>query len=326
MADIHRFLFETSFDIPDEPEPVEEEAVLDVVEEPVVEAPPTFSQEELDAAAQQGHLNGREEGVREAMDSIDKLIADCLGSLSQVMPELFQAQDQAFETINQNSLSIALAIVRKMIPDMARQNALGEIERVVMMCMDRILDEPRVTVRVNDAIAEQVNERLAQVVMATGYEGRMMVLPDPAIPAGDCGIEWSGGGAERDSRSLWEEVDRIVEENMGALREEGMEEFDSPAPEAEEPLDEAELEPEPEEAPPEPAPVEETDAEQEPLPNDGAEMLESTDSEAPPETAEPEAAEQAAGDEMTEAPAPLDEASAEEPPSDDAQDAGDENG
>jgi len=61
-----------------------------------------------------------------------------------------------------------------------------------------------------------------------------VIREDAAISYGNCKIEWSNGGAERNMDELWRQIDQIVENNLSATPE-GME-FDvmpalTPSPE-----------------------------------------------------------------------------------------------
>jgi flagellar assembly protein FliH len=220
MAAIQKFLFETVFD--DEngvviAAPVAEtsEQALDdeaIIEEEVV---PTFSEEEVAAAQQQGFAAGREEGQRVAMESTESRLAEAFSVVAERIGGLFEIQAQANLLAAADAVSVATTMVRKIFSDLARRSALGEIENMVETAMHRVMDEPRLIIRVNEALLQDAEERLAAVVGANGYEGRLVILGDDEIDHGNCRIEWTDGGAERDTAALWQELDSIIEQNLG---------------------------------------------------------------------------------------------------------------
>ena len=57
--------------------------------------------------------------------------------------------------------------------------------------------------RVNDALFDALQRRLAAIAQANGYAGKIVLLADDALAPGDGRIEWADGGAERDTRRLW---------------------------------------------------------------------------------------------------------------------------
>ena len=73
------FLFDYSFDDgADEARQAEEDARLQAEQDAVENAPPTFSEEELLAARAEAHALGRQEGMADAMASIEQQVAGTL--------------------------------------------------------------------------------------------------------------------------------------------------------------------------------------------------------------------------------------------------------
>ena len=74
---------------------------------------------------------------------------------------------------------------------------------------------PHVVVRVNDALYELAQEKLAAIARQTGFDGRLLIMAEPDIAIGDCRIEWADGGMMRDRAAadalIGETVKRFVE-------------------------------------------------------------------------------------------------------------------
>lgn len=212
MTAVKKFLFDRDFDVPVEPVAASTASEPEAATEPQL---PTFSEEDVLAAEQRGYAEGREDGIREAAEATEREIADALAALPQKIDELFQMQMDANVSTTQETLSIATAIARKAFPDLNARNALGEIERMVRDVLAGVIDEPRVQIFVAPALRDPLSERLAIIADRVGYEGRITVAADKALKRGDCRVEWNNGGAQRNLETLWNQIDEIVERNLG---------------------------------------------------------------------------------------------------------------
>lgn len=221
MVAIRPFLFETDFAEPKHPAPPANQDGAppaegeDEGEPPVEEVPPTFSEEDLAIAREQGFAAGKQEGIREAADAIERQIAETLDRIGERLPELFAAQRDAAETLQQDGTAVVRALARKALPAMAERNALDEIEHLAALVLERLRTEPRVVFRINDGLSDAVRERLAAVAEARGYAGSIDVIADPDIAPSDCRIEWTQGGAERRVDAILDDMERIIARNAG---------------------------------------------------------------------------------------------------------------
>lgn len=213
MAATRKFLFENSFDVEKAPEAEEETTDEEEEAEPEVVVP-TFSEEEMAAAREESFATGKAEGVNEATEATERLISASLEKLNQQFDGLFKAQEEADAAIMETAISIACGIARKVFPALNQQGALGEIERMTVMSLEKILEEPQVIITVNPELEAALNERLNTLTAQAAYKGEVKIIADDGIVPGDCRIEWSGGGAHRDMDAMWREIDEIVKRNL----------------------------------------------------------------------------------------------------------------
>jgi len=210
------FLFDTTFDDPMASQAKKAGAVEAQSE---VEEAPTYSEEELNAARQEARAAGHEEGVREATEATENLVAAALTIIGERLSEIFEAQTKSSAATTQDAAAIAITIARKIFPDLNRRNLLGEIGRLVEVSLAGVMDEPRLIIHVNDKSRDALNAHIEELRHAKGFEGNIVLLGDPSIPPGDCRMEWSEGGAERNTAAMWQQIDEIVENNIGTLNE-----------------------------------------------------------------------------------------------------------
>lgn len=248
MSSVRKFLFDESFDIelphhrrkaaaapePEpEPEPPPEPA-------PPPPPPPTFSEAELEAARKQahadgekagrsagygqgygeGHVAGRKEGVEQARREVEaQVAARCTAALEKIaagVDALIADRAAGAAARRDEPVLIALAIVRKLMPELARRHGLAEVEALVRSCLAELIDEPRLVVRVAPDMADPVREELDALSGARGFGARLMVVDEPALGRGDCRIEWAEGGAERDIARTLNEIETIAARLMEA--------------------------------------------------------------------------------------------------------------
>lgn len=220
MAKVQKYLFDLDFDAP--PPRQDEEIELDtdiemMVEPPVEEPPPppTFSEEELALARDQAYELGRQAGIAEAEAARERLLAMAMSSLVQQLRDLAATQEAANDSLMRDAVSVAMAVVRKVLPEVSRHHALDEIAAVVQECLGHIEKDVRVTIRVNPDHVDHIRQHANDIAEATGFEGKLVYAGDPRIAVGDCRVEWGDGGAERDQTRLWADIDAVISRALG---------------------------------------------------------------------------------------------------------------
>ncbi len=214
MAAIRKFLFDTDF-APRQPAPPANQAEESPAPAPEAPPPPVFSEEDVALARKEGFAAGKREGINEAAAAVERQIAEILARIESSLPGLFVAQQQAAQSLQHDGMTVIQALARKTLPRLAENNGLGEIEHLAGVVLDRLRAEPRVIFRVNDGLTGAVEERLSALAGTKGYAGSVAVLGDAGIAPGDCRIEWSQGGAERQAAAILDEMDGIIQRNSG---------------------------------------------------------------------------------------------------------------
>ncbi|ASG20926.1 FliH/SctL family protein [Nitrospirillum viridazoti] len=233
MTNIRRFLFDNSFDPEGRRVEVPEEQLPPVPELPPEPPPPpppppepTFSLADLqqqvrmarEAAYAQGHAEGMQAGADQSALALANVLAQLQGSVGQ----LIQAETHGRALRAQNTIRMALAIVRKLFPAMVKRHGLVEVEASVNAFLAELSDEPRLLVRVHENWLAPIKEKIEDMAARQGFAGSVAVVADPRAGELDCKADWGDGGAERDVAALWAEIDRIAG-NLGRPLEDGRE-------------------------------------------------------------------------------------------------------
>ena len=224
VTQLEKFMFNVSFDddaIAAAKAEAEEAKNIEIEEEyePEIEAP-TFSEDQVDAARQEGFDKGREEGIREAADAIETKINDTLGMIGAQFTELFHRQTVGNAETFSDAVNIAVAISRKCFPHFTEIHGLEEVVRMVSHVLTEVLEEPRVIIHISPEMKIALNDRLEPVAKDANFEGQIILLESEDIASGDCRITWSSGSAERDMDSVWSRLDEIIEQNLNAVKDE----------------------------------------------------------------------------------------------------------
>jgi flagellar assembly protein FliH len=205
METTQKFLFETCFDLatPFEAEIEEEEVVLP--------PEPTFSEEEIALARAQGFAEGRTEGIAEMQTSLDNRIAELVETMVEQIRQLDSIQAASARTAELRLMGLASAIAKKVVPPIIRDTAQDSVEQVIRECLPKLMDEPRVVIRVHPTLMDQLREKIDTLAAKSGFAGDIILLPDDDFSPADCLVEWADGGAEKSTGDLWSDIDGIID-------------------------------------------------------------------------------------------------------------------
>lgn len=216
MSVVTRFLFDQAFESPwPESDPAVAGAADALVASPAddapVEPPPVYGEEDLARARAEGEAAGHARAAAEAARDTERRLAATLEGLTTHLAALADDGRCVETTAKRDALTVALALVRKLFPELNRRGAIDEIEGVVAAALALAVDKPRLVVRVAVDQSRPASARLADLAAASGWSGRLDVVADPSLVGSDCRADWDTGGATRDTAALWREIDTTVE-------------------------------------------------------------------------------------------------------------------
>jgi flagellar assembly protein FliH len=203
MATARKYLFDVSFD----------EAGIAPALAPAPPPEEKFTRAELEAAQLVARAEGHSAGLAEAQDTAAAKAAAALEVVAKGVSALIAAQDAAVAQTHRDAIAALRVIVAKALPALVAKNAVVEIEAFVKKCLAEALDEPRVVLRVANDVYEPVRGQIEAVAATTGYPGRIVLLADETLAAGDARLEWADGGAERKLAQLLGEADAAMARN-----------------------------------------------------------------------------------------------------------------
>jgi flagellar assembly protein FliH len=203
-----RFMFDQSFDTgrrqAKKPKPEDEKP-----------PEPTFDLQQLEEARQQGYEQGRIAGSAESAASVEAEVARLVATIAGELPALTAAQAAANDRLMHDGATLVAAIARKILPALVAQHGLDEVDSLIADCLRTLIDQPKIVVRVSARHSEEIAKRLAAAASVSAFDGRFMVEADEAMGPSDCRVSWQGGGLERKSEDIWQQVESAIEAFLG---------------------------------------------------------------------------------------------------------------
>jgi len=157
---------------------------------------PTFSQEEMEASRQTGFAQGREEGQRETMASLEAQLRELLQQISHTAIVFLDNETERLATfIDQSSVMTAQILVRTM-PVLLKVMAVEQIEGFIRETLKAHVKKGRLTIYVSPQYEQAVKDRLKTLPENTPHLADWDIASSPDLSAYQSRVEWSGGGAE----------------------------------------------------------------------------------------------------------------------------------
>ena len=167
----------------------------------------TFSAAEVETIRQEMFLQGK--GDAEALSAA--LRAQTLGAIAQSLTIVVSQFDAAVVAMRQESAALALAVGRKLAETALAAFPMTEVEALVADCLHKLHNEPRLVIRVPADCADPIRADIDALCTQHGFDGRVIIIAEPALAGADCRVEWANGGIERDLASTFASIEQSAE-------------------------------------------------------------------------------------------------------------------
>lgn len=214
MTSPARFLFEQDFNAPvvieDVPEPPQIPMIEVADHEKRLEAA-------MEKARQEGYQVGLEAGRNEAavkaaetQAAQTKRTADEARRLATAAQSALAAFDADRVHVEKCALELAYHAAKKLADTALKAQPEGEIIALLEKCLAPLRQAPHLVLRLEPTICETLTPQLQAIAQQKGFEGRLMILPEPDVKPGDCRVEWADGGIARDRREMEAEIEAHI--------------------------------------------------------------------------------------------------------------------
>ena len=202
MAAPAKFLFDLDFSAPERGR-----------EKPATPAEIAQQIANAEARAYRAGYDAAQHEARVESDRRSALALEEIGLAIKGIVSRFSGIESRMET---EAVDVAVAVARKLCAELIAREPLGEIAGLVGDCFSHLVSTPHLVVRINDTLYEPAREKIERLAAQSGFEGRLVILAEPAIATGDCRIEWADGGVVLDRAAIEAKISELVGRYMAS--------------------------------------------------------------------------------------------------------------
>ncbi len=173
-----------------------------------------FTQDDVDAA--------RMWGVEEGREMEEGRCADALQAVASQMQLILARLAGESEALRQSAAVLAIAAARKIAGAALESYPLETIDQLAAEAVADLRAEPKLSVRCNPELVEELAGRLEKTARDAGFDGAIMVRGEDGMMHADVRLEWGAGAIERSATEIEARLNEIVERwlNTAPLEEE----------------------------------------------------------------------------------------------------------
>lgn len=157
-----------------------------------------------------GFAEGFAAGEQGVTAKAAKQLATAAGVLGDQVAAFAASLDDMKKTTLSEAVDLATSIARKLASSLVAAQPQIEIEALIAECLSGLDGVPHLVIRCHSELADAVRQIATDRIHASHFTGRLVVMGDPDIPAGDCRLEWVDGGLVRDQAAISAEIDSRI--------------------------------------------------------------------------------------------------------------------
>jgi flagellar assembly protein FliH len=167
-------------------------------------------------AESQAYRNGFAAGLAQAQNDAAQRTGAALAQIANAMDRLSKALSDIETRLETEAVQVAVSVAGKLASELIAREPLAEISALATDCFSQLVKTPHVVVHIGAEIYDAAKAKLDEIAGARGFEGRLVVMSDPALAAGDCRIEWADGGVAREHAATVAIIDDLVARYVAA--------------------------------------------------------------------------------------------------------------
>ena len=118
--------------------------------------------------------------------------------------------------LESEAVQVAFSVASKLVPELIAREPFAEIEVLATNCFRQLIATPQISIHVGQDIYDIAKHKLEEIARTRGFDGRIDVMADATLRAGDCRIEWAEGGVVRDREATMRVIDEAVQRYIAA--------------------------------------------------------------------------------------------------------------
>lgn len=207
-----KFLFDLNkFDEPDAPEIIEE-----IIEEEIEPPPPTFSEDELEAAKAVSFTQGKSEGIQEERAKRDQELTCHLGTISQQFQTLFANELYREKAYEHEAVHLASEIIDHLAPTLEEKLGGDVLKKTIENAVMAQSKQSEIIIEVAESAVDEINEILERVKQADENAPQFKVKPSTDLTEGACKLSWKDGGMVRNPKETAQSIKNELEKLLSS--------------------------------------------------------------------------------------------------------------
>lgn len=206
-AEISPFRFDVDFLA--KPEPKEE-----IVKQEVAPPEPTIlvseHERQLVEAEQMGFARGLEKSTEESEMSFTEQLVLLENVIADQLSVVLEDIDTKIQFIEKQAVLSGCAVAKCLAETLISQTPMEEIEALILSHLPALRNTGHLVIRVAPDQATALQERLKPTMNRMGFSGKLIILEEDDINAGDCAIEWADGGIVRNLTDAIQNIDAAI--------------------------------------------------------------------------------------------------------------------
>lgn len=158
--------------------------------------------QKLEEAEREGYLRGLADGRRDTEQEAAARTGQATERIAAAAQATLARLDAEAARLEREAAALAIAFARKLAGEALSRAPLDALLEAAGECFRQLIGVPHVVVRIEDDLVERAKTILDRMARERGFEGRIVVLGEPGMAAGDFTIEWAEGGILRDGGAL----------------------------------------------------------------------------------------------------------------------------
>ena len=185
---------------------------------------PSFTLDELRAATEHAHAEGRE---AERLLTAHALDTQRVAVLTTLAEQLSETQQQARRTVEEALDGIAqtaLSLFAVALPALCANHAEGELRSLLRRLLPPTRQFPELHIRVHPSLREAIEDETKLVLEGSGTQ--VTWTESIKLAPGDIAIAWQNGGALRDTAATCSDIAKAILTHFGSKDEKPVVEID----------------------------------------------------------------------------------------------------
>lgn len=199
------------FDLNDFNKPQEDE--VEIIEEEIElePPPPTFSEDELEAAKTIAHAQGVSQGHAEEKERREHRIAQNLNVISEKFSSVFADETYREKQYEEEALKLGLQIISLLAPSLNSRLGEESLKSALSRVLKRQGEQSEIRIEVDPESTSEIDKHIESIWTDKDRAPRYKVVANSELEKGACHINWKDGGMVRDPQKTAQAIKEAIE-------------------------------------------------------------------------------------------------------------------